>query len=149
MRRIILALCGLLVGSVVALGQDVTVYNSPHDLDDTISKLYFSIDKNGFSYLNTTEYKSSSRGVDGQFKGRIQVISFETEDVGRLAACEPTAMLDMPFKILVWQEGDDTYIAYTNALHLSQRYMIRGCDNLIHSINKSLIRIVNDAIRTH
>lgn len=149
MRRIILALCGFLIGCASVFAQDVTVYNSPHDLDDTISKLYFSIDKNGFSYLNTSEYKSSSRGVDAKFKGRIQVISFETEDVGKLAACEPTAMLDMPFKILVWEEGDDTYIAYTNALHLNQRYMIRGCDDLIHNINKSLIRVVNDAIRTH
>lgn len=130
------------------MAQDVTVYNSPHNLDNTISKLYFSIDKNGFSYLNTTEYKSTTRGVDANFKGRIQVISFETEDVGRLAACEPSAMLDMPFKILVWQEEDDTFIAFTNAVHLRQRYMIRGCDQIIHNINKSLIRVVNDAIRT-
>lgn len=149
MRNFILPLLGCLIFSVSLHAQDVTVYNSPHNLDNTISKLYFSIDKNGFAYLNTKEYKTSSRGVDGVFKGRIQVISFETEDVGKLAACEPTAMLDMPFKILVWQEGDDTFIAYTNAIHLSRRYMIRGCDELIHNINKSLIRIVNDAVRTN
>ncbi|MEO9964513.1 MAG: DUF302 domain-containing protein [Reichenbachiella sp.] len=149
MKRIIITVLTSVICVASLRAQDVTVYNSPHNLDNTISKLYFSIDKNGFSYLNTTEYKTSSRGVDGTFKGRIQVISFETEDVGKLASCEPTAMLDMPFKILVWQEEDDTFIAFTNAIHLNQRYMIRGCDELIHSINKSLIRVVNDAIRTN
>lgn len=129
--------------------QDVTVYNSPHDLETTISKLYFSIDKNGFSYINTQEYKATPRGTDGTFKGRIQVISFETDDVGKLAACEPTAMLDMPFKVLVWQDGNDTFIAYTNATHLNHRYVIKGCDEVVHNINKVLIRIVNDAIRKH
>ncbi|MEO9804542.1 MAG: DUF302 domain-containing protein [Reichenbachiella sp.] len=149
MRNFLLFLFGCLFFCATINAQDVTVYNSPHNLDNTISKLYFSIDKNGFAYLNTTEYKTSSRGVDGTYKGRIQVISFETEDVAKLAACEPTAMLDMPFKILVWQDGDDTFIAFTNAIHLNRRYMIRGCDELIHNINKSLIRIVNDAVRTN
>lgn len=127
--------------------QDVTVYNSPHDLDKTISKLYFSIDKNGFSYLNTQEYKATPKGSHGKFKGRIQVISFETDDVIRLASCEPTALLDVPFKIVVWEEADDTYIAFTNAMNLKHRYVIRDCDEVIHEINKSLIRVVNDAIR--
>lgn len=147
-KKIVTFLFFLIIG-FMSQAQDVTVYNSPHDLDNTISKLYFSIDKNGYSYLNTLEYKASSRGSDGTFKGRIQVISFETDDVGKLASCEPTAMLDMPFKILVWQEGDDTFIAYTNAIHLKHRYVIRGCDQVVHDINKVLIRVVNDAIRTH
>lgn len=147
-KRIIVLLIFLIVGFALQ-AQDVTVYNSPHDLDDTISKLYFSIDKNGFSYLNTEEYKASPRGSNGVFKGRIQVISFETDEVSRLASCEPTVMLEVPFKILVWQDEEDTFIAFTNAMNLKHRYMIRGCDEIIHEINKSLIRVVNDAIRTN
>ncbi len=149
MNKQITALLFFLFVGFTLPAQDVTVYNSPHNLDNTISKLYFSIDKNGFSYVNTEEYKANPRGTEGAFKGRIQVISFETDDVVRLAACEPTALLDVPFKILVWQEEDDTFIAFTNALNIKHRYMVRGCDEVIHNINKSLIRIVNDAIRTN
>ena len=145
----LVALLFLLVVGFGAIAQDVTVYSSPHDLDNTISKLYFSIDKNGYSYVNTQEYKTNPRGLEGGFKGRVQVISFETDDVVRLAACEPTALLDVPFKIVVWEDGDDTFIAFTNAMNLKHRYVIRNCDDVIHEINKSLIRIVNDAIRTH
>ncbi|SMD38922.1 Uncharacterized conserved protein, DUF302 family [Reichenbachiella faecimaris] len=145
----IVVLLFLMTVSFRLKAQDVTVYNSPHNLDNTISKLYFSIDKNGFSYVNTQEYKSNPRGLEDGFKGRIQVISFETDDVVRLAACEPAALLDVPFKILVWEEGDDTFIAFTNAMNLKHRYVIRNCDEVIHEINKALIRIVNDAIRTH
>lgn len=145
----IVALLLLLMVGIGAHAQDVTVYTSPHNLDNTISRLYFSIDKNGFSYLNTQEYKANPRGLENGFKGRIQVISFETDDVVHLVACEPTALLDVPFKILVWEEGDDTYIAFTNAMNLKHRYVIRNCDEVIHNINKALIRIVNDAIRTN
>lgn len=149
MKKILSLLISLCLGFVLH-AQDVTVYNSPHNLDNTISKLYFSIDKNGFSYVNTQEYKANHKNGGGTgFKGRIQVISFETSHIEQLAACEPTAMLDMPFKILVWQDGEDTFLAYTNASHLKGRYMIRGCDDVIKGINRSLIRVVNDAIRTH
>jgi len=149
MNRRIVAFLFFLIISFSLCAQDVTIYNSPHNLDNTISKLYFSIDKNGFSYINTEEYKASPRGSNGLFKGRIQVISFETDEVTQLASCEPTVMLEVPFKILVWQDGDDTFIAFTNAMNLKHRYMIRGCDEIIHEINKSLIRVVNDAIRTN
>lgn len=147
-RRIVTFLFFLTIGFSLK-AQDVTVYNSPHNLDDTISKLYFSIDKNGYSYLNTEEYKASPKGSNGMFKGKIQVISFVTDEVTQLASCEPTALLEVPFKILVWADGEDTFIAFTNAMNLKHRYMVRDCDEVIKEINKSQIRIVNDAIRTN
>jgi len=149
MNKKSLALLFFVIVGFTIRAQDVTVYKSPHSLDNTISKLYFSIDKNGYSYLNTQEYKANPRGTEDGFRGRIQVISFETDEVSRLVSCEPTALLEVPFKILVWEEGDDTYIAYINAMNLKHRYMIHHCDEVIHEINKALIRIVNDAIRTH
>lgn len=113
-----------------------------------MARIYVSIDKNGFSYLNTTDYQGAS-GPRKSSKGTIHVINFETDDVVKLAGCEPTAMLEMPLKLIVWNDGKNAFIGYTNANHFKKRYLVSECDEVIKNINRSLIRVVNDAIRTH
>lgn len=147
MIRVSFYICFLLSFSFSSMAQDVTIYTSPHDLEVTISKIHLAIDKNEFSYLQTTEYDSDSSKKDG--KHNIHLITFTSSDVQKLAECEPTAMLDMPLKILVWSEEGDTYIGCTNSINFKRRYKIVGCEEVLTSINRALIRVINDAIRTH
>ena len=127
--------------------QDASVYVSPFDMGRTLSNIYFSIDKNGFSYVNTLKEKSDNFDKD-QFKGNVQIVTFETSEVSRLIACEPTAALEFPLRIIVWEEENDIYLAYINPIFYKRRHFISGCDEVIKDLNKSLIRVINDAIRT-
>lgn len=127
--------------------QDATVYVSPFDLGKTLSNIYFSIDKNGFHYITTTKEKANPSNGD-QFDGRVQVITFEAKEMAAILACEPTVALDLPMKIIVWEEENDIYIAYTNPVFYKRRHFIHGCDEIIQGLTRSMIRVVNDAIRT-
>jgi hypothetical protein len=99
-------------------------------------------------YLETSEYDTKLDYLQGR-KANIKLVTFTSDEVIKLAACEPTAMLDMPLKILIWEEQGDTFIACTNAINYKRRYKITSCVEVLSDINKSLIRIINDAIRIH
>ena len=144
-KLLLLSFCCSL--SAVVFSQDVTVYSSPYKKDQTLTRVIESIEKNGFSFLNTSSYK---RGVSTKKSemNAVQIVYFETEDVAELAACEPTAMLEMPLKLIIWNEGKNAFIGYTNPNHFKKRYLVTTCDEVIKNLNRALIRVVNDAIRT-
>ena len=144
--KIVFCFLSLASASIVH-GQDASVYVSPFDMGRTLSNIYFSIDKNGFTYVNTIKEKSDNFEKD-QFKGSIQIVTFETSEVSRLIACEPTSALEFPLRIIVWEEENDIYLAYINPIFYKRRHFISGCDEVIKDLNKSLIRVINDAIRS-
>ncbi|UXP31350.1 DUF302 domain-containing protein [Reichenbachiella agarivorans] len=138
----------LLSCSFSAWSQDPTIYVSPHSVDETLSNVYIGIDNNGHKYLNTHFYETDS--IDqGEFKGKVYVVDFTLRNLNKIISCEPTIALDIPLKIMVWEEDGDVYLAYINPFVYKKRYFIMGCDDLLDEYNKSIIRIVNDAIRTH
>ncbi len=142
-----IVLCFILAGALSsASAQDASVYVSPFDMGKTLSNIYFSIDKNGFTYVNTIKEKADNFEKD-QFKGTIQIVTFEASEAAQLIACEPTAALEFPLRIIVWEEENDIYLAYINPIFYKRRHFISGCDDVIKELNKSLIRVINDAIR--
>lgn len=127
--------------------QDITVYTSSFSMDSTISRIRTSIKNNEYKYLKIEEFQSVSDSTS-KFSGLVKVIHFETPEIYQLAACEPTVMMDMPLKIVTWSEDGDTYFGFMNANTYKKRFMIRECDILLRKINKILIRVANDVIRT-
>lgn len=141
---------GIFLGFVISsagYAQDPTIYVSPHNLDQTLSNIYVSIDRNHHKYLNTVYYEADS-AAQGPFVGLVYVVDFMIKGSDQLVACEPTAAMDLPFKILVWSEDSDVYISYISPFIMKRRYFVQGCDSLLDKFNKDMIRIVNDAIRT-
>ncbi len=136
-----------IISSKQSLAQDITVYRSTLSLDSTITKINTSIEANNYHYLNMIEFEAVSDS-SSRFSGTVKVIHFDTPQIYKLAACEPSAMIDMPLKIILWSEGEDVYFGFMNANTYKKRFMIRDCDNLIREINKTLIRVANDVIRT-
>ena len=127
--------------------QEITVYKSNYSIDSTIIKVKSSINDNAYKYLGINKFKSISDSVS-IYSGTVTVIQFETPEIYQLAACEPSVMIDMPLKIVIWKEDKDVYFGFMNANTYKKRFMIRECDILIRKINKILIRIANDVIRT-
>ncbi|PIB35145.1 hypothetical protein BFP72_06915 [Reichenbachiella sp. 5M10] len=131
-----------------SVGQDPTIYVSPHNIDQTLSNVYVGIDRNSHKYINTLYYQADSTGI-GEFVGSVYVVEFSMDHIEDLVSCEPTVAFDLPLKIMIWEEQGDVYLSYVNPFVFKRRYFIKGCDELLDQVNKAMIRIVNDAIRTN
>lgn len=125
--------------------QELTVYGCPHSVDSTLTKVYEVIEENNFKIVGTKEFSSVKE--EKKFSGIIYVISFETPEIKSLMSCAPTAMLDMPLKLILWNEYGDTYIGFMQTDELKKRFMIKECDQVLMLLNRAFLKVVNDVIR--
>ena len=130
----------------ISIAQELTVYGSPHSVDSTLMKIYEVIEKNNFEIIETKEFASDKE--EKKFSGKIYVISFETQAVVKdLMSCAPTAMLDMPLKLILWNEYGDTYIGFMQTDEMKKRFMIKECDEILTLLNRAMLKVVNDVVR--
>ena len=96
--------------------------------------------------MSNRDFKANPK-EKGEYKGVVYLIEFEIPEIYELAACEPTAMLDMPLKVILWEEEGDPYIGYMRTHELKKRFLATHCEDILRTLNKAMIRVVNDAIR--
>ena len=129
----------------MSMSQELTVYGSPYSVDSTLTKVYEVIEKNNFNIVGTQEFFSAKE--EKKFSGNIYVISFETPAIKDLMSCAPTAMLDMPLKLILWNEYGDTYLGFMQTDEMKKRFMIKECDQVLILLNRAFLKVVNDVIR--
>ena len=72
------------------------------------------------------------------------------EDAGLTTAlikCQSTTALVLPFKILVWEENGDVYMAFMDPKFMKKRFMLQDCEGIVDDIGKLLTRITVDVMR--
>jgi hypothetical protein len=136
----------LLLSVVQGFSQETTIYNSPFNYQETNEKLKSILEYKGLlnDSFRTVEYDNDTSALN------IRVRTFEFVDpyiIESIVACEPTAAIDMPFRIVVWSEEEDVFIGYVDPIWLKRRFMIRDCDDVLSDYSKVLLRIVNETIR--
>ncbi|MEQ8713288.1 MAG: DUF302 domain-containing protein [Cyclobacteriaceae bacterium] len=136
----------LTLATLTVFSQETTIYNSPMSYEETSEKLKGILEYKGFvnDAFKTVEYDQDTSELN------IRVSTFEFSDpyiMGGIVACEPTAAIDMPFRIAVWSEEEDVYIGFVDPIWLKRRYMIRDCDAILSEYSQVLVRIVNETIR--
>ncbi len=136
----------LTLATLTVFSQETTIYNSPMSYEETSEKLKGILEYKGFvnDAFKTVEYDQDTSELN------IRVSTFEFSDpyiMNGIVACEPTAAIDMPFRIAVWSEEEDVYIGFVDPIWLKRRYMIRDCDAILSEYSQVLVRIVNETIR--
>jgi len=128
-------------------GQNLTVYRSDTSVSATTEKIISIIKSKNLIYFETVSHDviAKERGVD---ISPTNVILFEDPDLTtQLIQCEQTTALDLPLKILVWEENNDVYIGYIDAALMRRRFLITGCDETLNKITGICVRIINEAIK--
>lgn len=145
MQKILLAFLLVPVLSGHSFAQELSVYSSPFSMDSTLAKVHSILEKNHLKVVETAEYASNKE--EKKFSGTIYVIGFESPATMDLASCEPTALLDMPLKLILWTEYGDTYIGFMPPREMKRRFMVRECEDVLNVLGKTMLKVVNDVIR--
>lgn len=135
-----------MLASFSAFSQSTTIYDSPLSYEETTTKLQSILEYKGFlnDSFRTLEYDKDTSASGNRVR------TFEFSDpylIDGIVACEPTAAIDMPFRIAVWSEEGEVYIGFVDPIWLKRRYMIRDCDAILSEYSKVLHRIVNETIQ--
>jgi uncharacterized protein (DUF302 family) len=136
----------LLMLAEITKAQETTIYNSPFNFIETSNRIEEALTKNGFDAKAIIK-RETKVVIDGKTVNTV-VFEFDDEAISKsIIECEPTAALDLPFRLIVWNEGGEVFIGYVDATWMRRRFLIRDCSDQLSQYSKVLLRIVNETIR--
>lgn len=121
--------------------------SSPYDVSETATRLEKIINDQGLTLFSRVDHSANAEKVGAELKP-TQLLIFGNPKVGTpLMECSPTTAIDLPQKILVWQNDDNqTQITYNQPQYLKKRHDINGCDDILDKVSLVLKDITEQAI---
>ncbi len=131
-----------------AESQNLTIFKSNLSVKETTTKLENIILDKGLKFFETVHHHEIAI-QKGHEIDSTNVILFEDPDLtSDLILCEQTSALDLPLKLMIWEENGDVYIGYIDPQLMRKRFMIQDCSDTLTKMTAMVVRIVNESLRT-
>jgi uncharacterized protein (DUF302 family) len=102
--------------------RELVTKTSPRSVVDTVSRLTDLLAAKGIKVFAVVDHSGEARAAGLELRD-TQVVIFGNPRAGTpVMAAAPLAALDLPLKVLVWADGDQTAVAYTSPSALAARY---------------------------
>ena len=123
-----LALCFLLVAPL-AQAADLIEATSPHPVAKTVDQLAAAVEAAGAKVAARVDHQANARSV-GEDIPAATVLIFGNPKVGTpFIAADPLAGLDLPVRVLVFDEDGTTRLAATSPETIAERYGLTEVDD--------------------
>ncbi|MFK7951992.1 MAG: DUF302 domain-containing protein [Ekhidna sp.] len=127
--------------------QNLTIYRTANSVDTTVMKIVEAIKSKDLVYFETVSHDAiaKERGIN---MAPTRMILFEDPDLMiKLIHCRQTTALDLPMKILVWEENEDVYIGFFDPKVMKKRFLLQGCEDVITEMSKLKIRLIAEILK--
>ncbi len=106
--------------AVVADG--VSTKTSPRGVDETVDRLRRVVEAHGLEVFAVIDH-SGAAAAHGLALRPTKVVIFGSPQAGTpVMEAAPLVALDLPLKVLVWEDGERTSVSYTAPHALAERY---------------------------
>src|SRR6266581_2379947 len=103
---------------------DVVTKLSPHPVADTVSELTGMISAKGIRLFTVIDQSAEARQAGLDLRETTLVIFGNPAAGTPVMAAAPMAALDLPLKVLVWDDDGQTKVSYTSTAELAARYQL-------------------------
>ena len=135
------------ISSVSAQADKGLIVNvSPYSVEETVDRLQGEITARNLNIMLTIDHAANAAKVDQELRP-TQLLIFGNPKAGTpLMQSNQTIGIDLPQKMLVWEESDGrVFVAYNDPAYLGQRHNITDKDTLLGNIAGALDAIATDA----
>jgi uncharacterized protein (DUF302 family) len=95
---------------------------SPRSVADTVSRLSALVTAKGLKLFAVIDHSGEAQANALELRD-TKVVIFGSPQAGTpVMAAAPLAALDLPLKVLVWDDGGQTKVSYTSPAELAARY---------------------------
>ncbi len=116
------------------------------EFDDVYSTVKSGIESRGFTVVQEVDHAAAAASVDLDLRPTKLIIFGNPEGGTQLMQAERQIAIDLPLKILVWEEADgDVNVSHYSTDFLARRYDIDGLDDLRDNVDDMLEEIVDEA----
>lgn len=105
-------------------GSQLTTKISPLSVDDSVARLTEILAARGLKLFAVIDHSGEARAVGLELRD-TKVVIFGSPEAGTpVMVNAPLVALDLPLKVLVWRDGDQTKLTYTKPTALGARYQL-------------------------
>jgi uncharacterized protein (DUF302 family) len=116
---------GMVMSEDSARRQDsVVTKTSPRSVSDTVARLTDLVASRGMKLFGVIDQSAEAQQAGLQLRA-TSLVMFGSPLAGTpVMAAAPLAALDLPLKVLVWDDGGQTKVSYTAPGELASRYQL-------------------------
>jgi uncharacterized protein (DUF302 family) len=124
---------------------DWVVRDSASPVPETADKLIAAVEAAGAKLVARVDHAANATSVGASLEPTILVI-FGNPKVGTpIIQADRRAALELPIRILIWQEGGRTRLGYRNPQSLKAEYGIKGADEAFVAMTGALEKLTTAA----
>jgi uncharacterized protein (DUF302 family) len=106
----------------MAVPEGIVVKESPWPVDETVARFTALVEAKGLNVFAVVDHSGQAR-ANGLELRDTKVVIFGSPAAGTpVMEAVPLAALDLPLKVLVWDDGGQTRLAYLSPEALGARY---------------------------
>jgi uncharacterized protein (DUF302 family) len=126
-------------GTVASEG--MIAYRSDTVFAATMERVEPTVRARGLFVMRVLDHAAGAARFD-QVMYPNSVVLFGNPQIGsQVMRCAPRAGIDLPQKLLVWEEDGAVFVAYNNPQYLIQRHSIVGCEEVLARVAENLDHI--------
>ncbi|MGH7003217.1 MAG: DUF302 domain-containing protein [Alphaproteobacteria bacterium] len=147
MRRLALTILAFAMSSTAAAqSADLVTKSSAHDVPATVERLEAAIKKRGATLVAKVDHAAAAKALGMELKPATLLI-FGNPRVGTpLMQVSPTVGLDLPMRVLVWQDSAGaTKIGYWAPVALERSHAIKDRETVLKTMTDALDAITAEA----
>lgn len=112
---------------------------SPYSVDETLDRFEQALKAKGMTIFTRIDHAKGAAGVDLELRPTT-VLIFGNPKIGTLLMqSNQTAGIDLPLKLLAWQDADgQVWIAYNDPGYIAKRHNITDRDPVIAKMRKAM-----------
>lgn len=142
-----LAVTGLLTTTALpALAQDGwIVKDSGASVDATADKLVSAVENAGAKVFARVDHAAGAESI-GEDLPDMTMVMFGNPKIGTsIMKAAPQAGIDLPLRVLIWDEDGQTRIGYLDPAEFAARYQVEGADAALTAMTKALGKLTDAA----
>jgi len=146
-KNSIIFVAALFIWSCAQAETDFTHKKSQNNFADTLAKVAAAITANSNLTKVATIDHSANASAIGESLRPATLIIFGNAKLGtKLMLSNLQAAIDLPMKILVWQDmQNNIWVTYNNPIKLAKRHLINDREQVIETMINALAAIAKDA----
>ena len=126
-------------------GRGMVTKSSPRSVEDTVARLSELVAVKGMKLFAVIDHSGEATAAGLELRDTKLVIFGSPQAGTPVMAAAPLAALDLPLKVLVWQDEDQTRVSYAAPAVLAARHALNaelaaplaGIDSLTDALIKS------------
>jgi len=116
---------------------------SRHSFAETIAKLSHAITAAGNTVFTTIDQSAAAAGVGLTLRPTTLIVFGNPAGGTHLMDAFPLVALELPLKILVWQDGDTVSVSYVPMAGTAMRFGLTGVESRIAAMDLALGKLTD------